>query len=84
VAGGEAWSVQVGAFADIRNAERLEERLRRDGFRPVAVKRVEAGGRSLYRVFVGPFVSREEADETAGDIQSREELETRVVRASQT
>lgn len=59
VAGGQ-WLVQVGAFGQKVNAERLAARLRAAGFQ-TAVSPLASGGKSLYGVRVGPVGSPEEA-----------------------
>ena len=51
------WWVQVGAFADVDNARRAEERLARAGEGAVVLE----GEDRLYRVRVGPVDSEEEA-----------------------
>ena len=51
------WWVQVGAFAEIDNARRAEQRLERAGERAVVLE----AGSGLYRVRVGPVESEDEA-----------------------
>ena len=59
VAGG--YFVQVGAFSDLSNAHRVRDTVGTAG--PVVVDvRQAASGAELFRVRVGPYVSREEAD----------------------
>lgn len=50
--------IQVGAFSDLGNARRLEERLERAGERAVVMD--TPGG--MYRVRVGPFAKEREAE----------------------
>ncbi len=59
--GGARVFVQVGAFSDSKNALRLEQRLREQGFVTVVRNSSEAG-RTIYRVRIGPL-----ADEAAFD-----------------
>lgn len=54
------WLVQVGAFGQKVNAERLAARLRGAGFQ-VAISPVAGGDKILYGVRVGPAASPEEA-----------------------
>lgn len=54
------WLVQVGAFEQKVNAERLAARLRAAGFQ-TAISPVAGGGKILYGVRVGPVGSPEEA-----------------------
>ena len=54
------WEVQVGVFSEAANAEKLVFQLRDAGFR--ARSRAEtAGDRTVYRVRVGPEISRADA-----------------------
>ncbi|HYW91726.1 MAG TPA: septal ring lytic transglycosylase RlpA family protein [Gammaproteobacteria bacterium] len=51
--------VQVGAFRDRDNAQRLRQQLEHAGLAVgVSVQRVEAAGRALFRVHLGPVLSR--------------------------
>lgn len=59
-AASDGFLVQVGAFADRDNAQRVQAAVEAAG--PVSVDmRRTASGTDLYRVRVGPFASREEA-----------------------
>jgi rare lipoprotein A len=55
--------VQVGAFGERANAERLAERLRAEGFANTTVASQSEGRRLLHRVRVGPLASSYEFDE---------------------
>ncbi|MDN5850003.1 MAG: septal ring lytic transglycosylase RlpA family protein [Nitrococcus sp.] len=58
--------VQAGAFADPRNAYRLQVRLKAAEFAaPVRVDRFDQGGSKYYRVRLGPLPSRAAAGELA-------------------
>ena len=63
-----AWSgparffVQAGAFQAAANATRLRARLTAQSGWPVRVRRALSGGRVMYRVWLGPVSSIEEAD----------------------
>ena len=54
------WIVQVGVFSGQNNAEQLVFRLRDAGFRASSQVR-QSNGNTVYRVLVGPEVSRDEA-----------------------
>jgi cell division septation protein DedD len=54
------WVVQVGVFSSQNNAEQLVFRLRDAGFRASSQSR-QSGGNTVFRVLVGPEVSREAA-----------------------
>ena len=55
------YAVQVGAFADPRNAERLK-RLIEKRFRPVSIQSFEHGNQRLSRVLVGQVSSESQAE----------------------
>lgn len=57
--GEDRW-IQAGSFADKDNAERLQARLRAAEVDEVDIDRVEVGGRTLYRVRIGPLSPRQE------------------------
>ncbi len=54
--------IQVGAFSEQTNADRLTQRLRTAGIAPISVRGDQVNGRTLYRVRVGPVPSVEEFD----------------------
>lgn len=54
----DTWSVQVAAFRDESDAERLVDRLKQEGYETFIVS-----GERWYRVLVGEFVSFKEAGE---------------------
>lgn len=54
--------VQVGAFSDRANAERLRERLMRVPLRPVEIQTFSTAQQILYRVRVGPLDDVSQAD----------------------
>ncbi len=62
--------VQVGAFADAANAERLAARLRGSQLGPVRVIAVQAGGRTLQRVQVGPLPDVDAVDRATARLDS--------------
>ena len=55
------WSVQVASFASEQSARQLDQRLRDEDYQAYT-RRVEQDGEVLYRVFVGPELSRGAAD----------------------
>ncbi len=61
--------LQVGAFSDVANAERVAQRLREANFAPVQVVDVQIGGRSVRRVRVGPLPDVERADDVTARIE---------------
>jgi len=57
--------VQVGAFTDRGNAERLRSRLQSSLERSVRIQELPQPGRRLYRVQIGPLAGVETADQVA-------------------
>lgn len=64
---GSGWVVQMGSFGDESNASRLSERISAFGY-SAAVTPYRSGGRTLHRVRVGPWESREEAEAVASSL----------------
>lgn len=72
------FAVQVGSFTSQANAERLEQRLRAQGFETFLV--VEpVGSRTIWRVRVGTVPTREAAQALLSDIQERAGVEGLLV-----
>ncbi|HET6807173.1 MAG TPA: septal ring lytic transglycosylase RlpA family protein [Frateuria sp.] len=61
--------LQVGAFADLANADRVANRLRSARLAPVQVTDVEVGGRDIRRVRVGPLDDVGQADRVIDQIE---------------
>jgi len=74
-----AWAVQVASFSSQQNAENLLQRLRADKF-PAFIEFAAVGGRSLYRVRIGPEVDRKRAEQMAQEIRQQHALKANVVR----
>ncbi len=61
--------VQAGAFADAANSERLLQKLRAAGIGPAFVRNDQVGGKSLYRVRVGPVPTVAEFDRLVQELK---------------
>ena len=61
--------LQVGAFSDVANAERVAARLRQANFAPVQVIQVDINGKQVRRVRVGPLADVARADEVTARIE---------------
>ena len=61
--------LQVGAFSDVDNAERVASRLREANFAPVQVIEAEVNGHQVRRVRVGPLNDVESADRVSARIE---------------
>jgi DedD protein len=74
------WIVQLGSFGEEANARRLAERSSTFGYK-AEVSSYRSGGRTLYRVRVGPARSRAEADATASALKAHGIKDASVVAA---
>jgi cell division septation protein DedD len=70
-------TIQVGAFRDRANVDRLVERLR-EVHDQVQVIQLD---NELYRVTMGPFLERQTADGIARELDAEMHLSTRVIEA---
>lgn len=61
--------LQVGAFAEQRNAETLRQRLQSQGIANVVIRHDDTRERVLYRVRIGPVASAEDFDALARRVQ---------------
>ena len=76
--GGAGYVVQVGSFSQKANAETLTAKLKAKGF-PAFVEGTKAGGKSIYRVKVGPRPTREAADDLRQRLIDKARLEGIIV-----
>jgi len=70
---GDAWVVQMGSFARQNNADALRDRLRKAGYRAF-VSRHDGGGKAVYRVQVGPELSRRQAARQRDELRRKLEI----------
>lgn len=77
------FAVQVGAFSQSSEAERLEADLRRKGL-PVYVQPATGAQESRWRVRVGPLPTRAEADRVAARLKSQDKLPVWILEESGT
>jgi DedD protein len=63
------WAVQLGSFGAEDNAKKLAQKVNVYGYKP-EVASIRASGRAMYRVRVGPYRSRAEADATASALSA--------------
>jgi rare lipoprotein A len=73
------FTVQVGAFRERANAERLRERLSAS-YSPIFIQQIEAAQNSFYRVRVGKISGEEAAQQYADQLRSKEGFTPFVVR----
>jgi cell division septation protein DedD len=78
----QKYAVHLATFRHKRTATRLKSAMTRSGY-PARVETVRRGRSSLYRVAVGDYASRQEAERTATQIRKlRRDLQTLVAEAS--
>ena len=73
-----SWIVQVVSLSNKANAMALRDRLRKGDF-ATQVEEVRVDGKTHYRVRVGPFLERAEADRVRAQIADRFEQNGRVM-----
>jgi len=66
----EAWVVQVGVFGSKSNADGLKKSLQSAGYKTF-VDQVSRNGKTLYRVLVGPVISKDTASSQQAAINQR-------------
>ncbi len=71
--------LQVGAFSERDNADRLRSRLQTANVGTIQVTEGSGGSGTLYRVRVGPLASVDEADRIANTLVSQGISDTRVI-----
>ncbi|GAC1661464.1 MAG: hypothetical protein NVS9B4_13740 [Candidatus Acidiferrum sp.] len=80
---GGYFTVQVGAFRDRANAERLSERLNAE-YGPIFIQQYDEGQGTWYRVRAGKIAGEEAAQEVAAQLHAREGFTTFVMRLDET
>ena len=68
---GKIWRAQVNAFPDERSAKQIVDRLKNKGYNAY-VTEVQNRGKSWYRVSVGKYNSRDEADKMVEAMRTKE------------
>ena len=77
---GPGFAVQVSVFPDRRTADTMAKRLIGKGYRAYGTGPVNAGSRTLYRVRVGKFKDRHEADAVAHRLATEEQYTPWITR----
>jgi DNA-binding response OmpR family regulator/cell division septation protein DedD len=80
----ETFSAQVGFFGNLKNAEVLAEKMKRQGYKAFIKKEEKAAGKISYRVLVGKFRSRNEALEQSKVILQKEGIKPVLYKESGT
>ena len=68
---GKTWRAQVNAFPDERSAQQIVDRLKNKGYNAY-VTEVQNGGKTWFRVSVGKFGSRDDADKMVETLRTKE------------
>lgn len=70
----KVWTVQVNAYPDERSARQLVDRLKNKGYNALMTE-TRNNGKIWYRVRVGRYGSREEADRAVEELKDKEKFE---------
>jgi DedD protein len=73
-----SWVVQAGSFSIEKNALRLRDKLREAAF-VTQVEKARVGGKSHYRVRVGPFLLRADAEKSRKQLLDKFTIKGRVL-----
>jgi len=73
-----SWVVQAGSFSSEQNALRLRDKLRDAGF-VTQVEKARVAGKSHYRVRVGPFLVRADAENSEKQLLDKFSIKGRVL-----
>jgi len=73
-----SWVLQAGSFSSEQNALRLRDKLREAGF-VTQVEKARIGGKSHYRVRVGPFLERTDAEKSRKQLLDKFTIKGRVL-----
>jgi cell division septation protein DedD len=74
----EPYTLQVGAFSTVKNAEHQKDMLEKQGITAVITNKVR-GGRSLYLVWAGSFLTADEAKNFGKKVKQQLKLDSIVV-----
>lgn len=69
------YTVQIGAFKNLSDAEKLKIKFEKKGFKSFVTDIKSKNGEKLYRVWVGEFATRKEAEEVSSKIKKNEGLQ---------
>lgn len=74
----EKYTLQVGAFSTSVNAEKVKSSFEEKGYKVEVASKVQ-NGKSLYKVWVGGYRSREEAEKASKEVKSKFGLSSMVI-----
>lgn len=76
--GASAYSVQVGAYLEEREARRLSEELENKGYTPTVFSGLDAEARKWYAVRIGSYANPKDAGQAANNFERQERRKTAV------
>ncbi len=74
----EKFTLQVGAFSTSVNAEKVKSTFEEKGYKVEVASKIQ-NGKSLYKVWVGGYRSREEAEKASKEVKSKFGLSSMVI-----
>lgn len=74
-----AWVIQLGSFTSQVNADGLVRRLQNEGF-PAYIEQVKAETGTVFKVRVGPELSRKDAEDIQRNLKSKMNLDAIIMR----
>ena len=72
--GGNSWVLQVGSFQDRKKALVQRDRLRSSNIAAVFIEQFSANDKTSYRVRLGPFIKREQAQVAQNKIKAKHDI----------
>ena len=72
------WAVQLGSFSSRENANRLVHRLESEKL-SAYFEKLESNGKTIYRVRVGPFDTKQKTEKMKEKLDRQEKLKTLIV-----
>jgi DedD protein len=70
--------VQLGTFSNVGNANKLRDRLRKDGYDGHS-RKVKLGNSAVVKVYTGPFINKQDALKIKTRLDKRYHLKSIVV-----
>jgi len=72
------FSVQVGAFRSLKNAEKLTARLKKKGYAARTIPMLYSGGKVLHTVLCGKYNKLSQAKTAAAQLRENENISTSI------
>ncbi|WP_027330891.1 SPOR domain-containing protein [Marinimicrobium agarilyticum] len=78
-ADGQAWVIQVASLRSADSARDLRDRLQKQGYRAY-IRSASTSAGEVSRVFIGPKISRDEAEETKSEVDKALKVDALIMR----